>query len=97
MSKVTGKVKGFLQGLLFVSCMAAVGYVEACDGCSFDYDFEVQVTADIFSMCIAKDIGYEDYSKEECHEEFSASMAVINETQGLINSSTPVDQLLVVN
>ena len=95
MAKVSSKVKGFLQGLLFVSCMAAVGYVEACD--SWDYDFEVQVTADLFQMCLAKDVGYEDYNIEECHQEFSVSMAVINETQGLVNSSTPVDQHEVVN
>lgn len=92
-------IKSIIQGVLFIVCFGAVGVVKAdsADACSFDYDFEVQMAADQFQMCLAKDFGYEDYNIEECHQEFSVSMAVINETQGRINSSTPNDQQEVVN
>lgn len=85
-------IKQVVQAVLFIVCFGAVGVVKAdsADDCSFDYDFEVQMTADQFQMCLARDFGYEDYNIEECHQEFSVSMQVINETQALINKSTPV-------
>lgn len=83
-------VKVGLQAVMFIVGFGTVGVVKACDG--WDYDFEVQVTADLLGLCLANEPGYEDYKLDQCHVEFAQALQYISETQALINSSTPVDQ-----
>lgn len=68
-----------LQIAVFVAFILGCGYVWACDDYEFDKEFEIQISKDIYDMCISGE--FDNTPEQDCLGIFMDDMKTIDELE----------------